>query len=213
MRTYKNAGAARPRHMVACTLISVALVCSPSIGAVATLPLLFIKGIAPNAVVGHAYYFRPTAHNPNGLPMRFAVADKPDWATFDPVTGALSGTPTLAGTYANISIRVTDGDAKAFMPAFAIVVENPTNAGTATLSWVPPTETTIGGTLANLAGYRIYYGASPDTLTQTVNIANPGVTRFVIAGLGAATWYFQMTAYDSNGMESPPTELETLLIQ
>jgi hypothetical protein len=43
-------------------------------------------------------------------------------------------------------------------------------------------------------------------------VANPGLTRYVVSGLTAATWYFQMTAYDTAGVESPRTTMESLTI-
>jgi hypothetical protein len=193
-------------------------------------------GGTPAAAVaaGHAYSFQPTASDPNGLRLAFVIANKPAWASFNATTGALSGTPTApnAGTYANITITVYDGYYKAVLPGFAITVQNSTAAtppvkpppttppaagsptpGSATLSWQPPTQTTSGGVLTNLAGYHIYYGTAANNLAQSVNVANPGLTRYVISGLTAATWYFKMTAYDRNGMESPPTGTETLVLR
>jgi hypothetical protein len=75
-------------------------------------------------------------------------------------------------------------------------------SGTATLSWMPPTENTDGSALTDLAGYKVYYGRSPDSLTQVANIANAGLTTYVIENLSPATWYFSMTSYNSTGIES-----------
>lgn len=183
-----------------------------------------ISGSPAAAVAaGQAYSFRPAASDPNGLRLVFAIANKPSWASFNAATGALTGTPTAAntGTYANISIAAYDGYQKAMLPAFSIVVQAsgstgpsvPQAAGSATLSWQPPTVNTNGGPLSNLAGYRIYYGTAPNNLARAVNVANPGVTRYVMSGLSAATWYFQMTAYDKNGMESPRTSIESVVMQ
>jgi len=95
------------------------------------------------------------------------------------------------------------------------VVVPPTTVktGAATLSWQPPTQTTSGAVLTNLAGYRIYFGTTPANLAQAVVLANPGITRYVVGGLTGSIWYFQMTAYDSNGMESPRTSVESLTLQ
>jgi hypothetical protein len=184
-----------------------------------------ISGSPATAVAaGHAYSFQPTASDPNGLRLVFAIANKPAWASFNPATGALTGVPTVAntGTYSNISIVTYDGYQKAVLPAVSIVVQSgskptspsaPQSTGSATLAWQPPTQNTNGSMLTNLAGYRIYYGRAPDNLAQTVNVPNPGVTRYVMSGLSAATWYFQMTAYDKNGMESPPTPVASLVMQ
>ena len=74
--------------------------------------------------------------------------------------------------------------------------------GAATLSWLPPTENTDGSPLT-LSGYKIYYGTAVDEYTTVVNIDNPGVATYVIDNLPAGyTYYFVITAIDSNGMES-----------
>lgn len=172
----------------------------------------------PAAVVapGQAYSFQPTARDPNGLQLAFVISNKPNWASFDATTGTLSGTPSAAntGAYPNITITVYDGYQKAVLPPFSIMVQGGVaTMGSATLVWQPPTETTSGATLTNLAGYRIYYGQAPNSLAQVITVANPGVTRYLIGGLLSATWYFQMTAYDMNGMESPPTAIQSVVMR
>jgi hypothetical protein len=74
--------------------------------------------------------------------------------------------------------------------------------GVAALQWVPPTENTDGSVLADLAGYKIYYGTSPSALTQTVTITNPGLTAYTLSNLSPGTWYFVMTSYSAAGVES-----------
>lgn len=183
---------------------------------------------ATTVAVGKVYSFQPSATDPNGLSMGFGINNKPAWASFDGKTGRLSGTPVAAnvGTYSNITITVYDGYMKAVLPAFSIVVQKaasttpipppvttPTSIGSATLSWIPPTQNSDGTVLANLAGYHIYYGTTPDNLSKTLTVANAGLTRYVISGLTAQTWYFSMTAYNAAGMESPRTGVESMLIQ
>ena len=153
---------------------------------------------------GSAYAFTPTASDPEGKPLTFSITNKPAWATFSTTTGKLSGTPSSAqtGTYSNISIKVSDGSLTASLPTFAIVVSTTTTTGSATLSWTPPTRNTDGSTLTDLAGYRILYGTSPSSLTQTLQVANPGVSRYVVENLAAGTWYFSVRAYSTGGGES-----------
>lgn len=181
-------------------------------------------------VVGKAYSFQPSATDPNGLSVKFGIWNKPSWATFDGNTGRLSGTPVAGnvGSYSNIVITAYDGYLKASLPAFAIVVQAaattappvssppvapPTTTGSATLSWNPPTQNSNGSVLANLAGYHIYYGTNPNNLTQTVTLANPGLTRYVISGLSSSSWYFAMTAYNTAGVESARTGVATIAVQ
>jgi hypothetical protein len=59
--------------------------------------------------------------------------------------------------------------------------------------------------LTNLAGYRIHYGTSKDQLTSTADVANPGLTSYVLDQLSPGTWYFTMTAYSTSGSESAVT--------
>jgi hypothetical protein len=115
----------------------------------------------------------------------------------------LSGTPAAAdvGTYANIQISVSDGEARVALPAFTISV-NQMSAGNATLDWIPPTENTDGSVLTNLAGYNVHYGTSPDQLTQVIKLANPGLTSYVVDNLTTGTWYFAITSYAADGVES-----------
>ena len=84
-----------------------------------------ISGVPASGVVaGQVYGFQPTASDPDGQLLRFAIANKPRWANFDQVTGRLSGTPdaTEVGTYSGIAIAVSDGTASATLPVFTITV-------------------------------------------------------------------------------------------
>lgn len=75
-------------------------------------------------------------------------------------------------------------------------------AGTASLSWTPPTQNTDGSSLTNLAGYRISYGQTATTLAQTIQVANPGQTSYTVTNLAPGNWYFAVRAYTSVGTES-----------
>jgi hypothetical protein len=163
-----------------------------------------ISGTAPPSVnASSPYSFAPTAADADGDTLAFSVQNKPAWATFNTSTGRLSGTPAPAdvGTYANITISVSDGKASSSLSAFAIAVVTVSN-GRATLSWTAPTENEDGSTLSNLAGYRIVYGTSASALTNTIQITNPSVTTYVVENLAPATWYFAVTAVNSTGAES-----------
>lgn len=78
---------------------------------------------------------------------------------------------------------------------------------TATLSWTPPTANTDGTVLTDLAGFRIHYGTSPTALTQTIQIANPGLSGYTVSNLAPGTWYFAVRAYSSGGTESIPSSI------
>ena len=74
---------------------------------------------------------------------------------------------------------------------------------TATLSWEAPTTNTNGTALTDLAGYRIYYGSSPEHLSHTLKISTVGLQTYVIENLEPGTWYFAVMAIAANGAESP----------
>jgi len=163
---------------------------------------------------GSAYSLRPTAADADGNTLAFSIANRPSWATFNTTNGQLSGTPTATqvGSYGNITISVSDGRSTATLPAFAINVVDVSNTG-AELSWTPPTQNTDGSSLSNLAGYRIAYGTNPNALTQSVQVANVGITRYAIDNLSPGTYYFSVRAYTSNGTESASSNVATKIVQ
>jgi hypothetical protein len=71
------------------------------------------------------YVFEPVANDPDGDTLKFSIANKPTWATFTSSTGLLSGIPPVgsAGSYANITISVSDGQTSSNLAPFGITVE------------------------------------------------------------------------------------------
>ena len=167
-----------------------------------------ISGVpATSVVAGQAYSFQPTASDPDSATLRFGIANKPAWASFDVVTGRLSGTPAAGdvGNFANIVISVSDGTASATLPAFSITVTAPPTVGVAELQWTAPTKNEDGTALTNLAGYKVRYGRSSTELSTVLDIASPATTNARIEGLSAGTWYFTVASYTNTGVESAPT--------
>lgn len=72
-----------------------------------------------------------------------------------------------------------------------------------TLAWVAPTENSNGTPITDLAGYKIHYGTASEDYTQVVSVANPSLSRYVLDSLPSGTYYFAITAYNSQGIESP----------
>jgi hypothetical protein len=155
---------------------------------------------------GAAYNFQPTGADPDGDTLTYSIQNLPAWATFNTSTGKLSGTPAAAnaGTYSNIIISVSDGQASAALPAFTLTVAQPAS-GSATVSWTPPTLNTDGSSLTDLAGFRIVYGTSAAALNQMIEIPNAGLTTYVVTGLNSGQWYFAVKAYSASGAESDPS--------
>lgn len=84
-----------------------------------------ITGTPAAAVqANETYHFAAAASDIDSQQLSFSIDNKPDWATFDTVTGVLSGMPSNqhAGTTSGIVIRVSDGEFEAALPAFDIEV-------------------------------------------------------------------------------------------
>ncbi len=75
-----------------------------------------------------------------------------------------------------------------------LTLNPPTTTGTASLSWDPNTE-------ENVAGYNVYMGTQPGVYGTPISV---GVTTSYTAGglTGGKTYYFSVTAFDSDGNES-----------
>lgn len=167
-----------------------------------------ISGTPPTTdIAGTAYAFTPQASDPSGSALSFSVQNKPAWASFSIATGGLSGTPTTTnvGTYSNIVISVSDGTNSAALAPFSINVTQPAPPpapAAATLSWTAPTTNTDGSAVTNLAGYHIYYGTSPSSLSTMIDVSNPATTTYTVSNLSSGTWYFAVNAYTTNGTDS-----------
>jgi len=158
---------------------------------------------ATTATAGSAYLFQPAASDPDGDSLDFSISHKPSWASFDTTTGALSGTPfnADAGSYTNIVITVSDGQASVSLPAFSIQVQS--SNGGFTLSWTAPVTRSDGSPLllSDIGGYHVYLGQSSGNYTTTVDVADGSATSTVIDNLAPGSWYVVMSTYDSTGAE------------
>jgi hypothetical protein len=164
---------------------------------------------ATSATMGQAYSFQPSASDADNDSLTFSIANKPAWASFSASNGRLSGTPTSTGTSSDIRISVSDGKTSVTMTAFSITVQSSGGGsggtGAVTLDWTPPSANTDGSTLANLAGFRIAYGRSPQQLDSSISVSNPSISSYVIENLASATWYFTVSTLNSSGVESVPS--------
>jgi len=116
---------------------------------VANTPPTISGSPSTTASVGTAYAFTPTANDVDaGTTFTFSIANKPAWLTFSTTTGQLTGTPASGnvGTFANVTISVSDGKASASLAAFSIVVTQPNRAPT--ISGTPPTSVLQGSAYA-----------------------------------------------------------------
>jgi len=178
----------------------------------ATLPDLnttpVISGNPADSVTANAgYSFRPVASDADGDPLTFSIRNKPVWASFSTGSGRLSGTPanSHAGSYSNIVISVTDGADSVSLPAFSIQVNTAAVAtGSFSLGWTAPVARSDGTplSLADINGYRLYYGTSPGTYPDVVEVSDGTATSVTVTGAPLGTKYVVMTTYDAAGRES-----------
>jgi len=77
--------------------------------------------------VDTAYSFVPTALDTDDDTLTFSITSKPDWSSFDTLTGALTGKPVRAdiGLYRGIVISVSDGTESVSLSSFSIDVPAP----------------------------------------------------------------------------------------
>ncbi len=126
-----------------------------------------------------------------------------DWSGSKSVTGS----ETLGNLIADSSFRLEcTGDGGSVSREVTVSVSAQQSNGSATLSWTPPTENTDNTPLTDLAGFKIHYGTSSGNYSEVVDVNSAGVTSYVVENLGAGTWYFVVTAYNSLGIESAPSE-------
>jgi hypothetical protein len=127
-----------------------------------------IYGVPPTSVqAGNRYNFRPTASDPDGQALTFAIQNLPRWASFDTATGILAGTPSNreAGVYPNIVISSSDGVATSSLAPYSVTVVA-TNA-LPSIGGAPATSATVG------VAYSFIPSASdPDGQRLTFSIVN-----------------------------------------
>lgn len=159
------------------------------------------------ARVGHTYQLQPTATDPEGVSLLFTAQNLPPWASIDPATGRISGTPGEldVGVYEGIRIVVADGVHTTQGAPFSVTVTADPGTGYAALRWEVPLSKVDGSPLDDLAGFRILYGQHADDLDKSVLIDDPAVTSFEFTTLEPGVWYFAVVAVNASGLEGPPT--------
>lgn len=103
----------------------------------------------------------------------------------------------------SISYRVTDADGDTAVATIAISISCTQGCpADVTLSWSAPTTRADGSPLTNLAGYLVHYGTSHASYTHAVDVGGRNSLTHTLQSLPAGTYYFSVTAYDTNGNES-----------
>src|SRR5258706_16041935 len=85
-------------------------------------------------------------------------------------------------------------------------------SGSATLSWIPPTQNLDGSPITDLSGYHIYYGTNADALTTTINVDGGSSSTYTVSGLSSGTYYFSVVADKLKRDDNPESNLESKTI-
>jgi len=125
----------------------------------------------------------------------------------------LEGQPQAGdeGDYADITITVSDGKATDSL-SFSVVVSQ-VSTGSVTLSWVAPTLNDDGSSLTDLDGFKIYFGKSWGNYSDEILVENEGITTYVVENLSPDTYYFVVTAINSEGVESDHSSVLGLTVE
>jgi len=111
-------------------------------------------------------------------------------------TKAVSGTQTLPAISASTNYTLTCTWAN----------------GSTSVSWVAPTTNTDGSALVNLAGFRVYYGTSSTSLTNSMLIDDVTRRSATISPLTPGTWYFAVRAFNTSNVESDTSNVASKAI-
>jgi hypothetical protein len=121
-------------------------------------------------------------------------------------TTSFSGTKTFGIALASATGAGLGSPSSA---AVGIVGSAAATLAAAHLSWTAPTLNENGTDLTNLAGYNVYYGTSPTTMTSLATVSDPAAVSYTVGNLAHGTWYFSISAYNSDGQTSGPSTTAT----
>ncbi len=174
-----------------------------------------INGIPPTNVLQDATYsFTPSASDIDfGNTLSFSITNQPTWATFNSVTGALTGTPGNAdvGTTTGVVISVSDGALSSSLAAFSITVANvndaPVISGTSATqvnedsaySFIPSASdidagSTLSFSITNQPSWTIFSTVT-GALTGTPGNADVGTTSGVVISVSDGVLSSSLAAF------------------
>ena len=121
----------------------------------------------------------------------------------DVVSSASTGSsvPAASVSVPVSSTTVSASSTSAPAPSTATPV---TATGSLSLNWTAPTTRSDGTplSLADIDGFRIYYGKSPGNYPESVNVNDGSAQSAVVKNIPVGSYYVVMTTYDINGLES-----------
>ncbi|HEX7235860.1 MAG TPA: fibronectin type III domain-containing protein [Gammaproteobacteria bacterium] len=142
------------------------------------------------------------------------------WNSAGKITATLSGAPTYTTTFSSSTTysRVITLKFRADSPGTLRVTYTQTSsagsinmqaaalsqaASSAVLTWAAPTLNSDGSPLTDLAAFKVYWGTTPGTYSQSTKISNAASRTYTVGGLTTGKWYFAVTALNAKGDESP----------
>jgi trimeric autotransporter adhesin len=169
----------------------------------ATLASISVSPLSPSIASGTTRQFTATGTYSDSSTQNLTAAAT--WSSSNTVVATISnaaGSNGLATSVAagSATIRAALGSVSG---ATALTV---TGGGSVTLTWDAPTTREDGSPLnatTDLSMYKIYYGTSSKSYTQTVSVTNPGTATITQKlNLAPGTYYFVVTVVDAQGLES-----------
>jgi hypothetical protein len=102
-----------------------------------------------------------------------------------------------------VTFAQTGGSGSIKMQAAALSQATVSTPGSAILTWQPPALNSDGTPLTDLAAFKVYWGTTQGTYSQSTKISNAAARTYTVSGLTKGTWYFVVTALNAQGIESP----------
>jgi hypothetical protein len=151
---------------------------------------------------------------PNNKTTNWTASKSANWVSVTPVTGSITNSAQVgvvvniaglsAGTYtATVTVTAAKGGSVAIPVTLMVTASTTTSSPptttstyTASLAWDPTLDTTV-------VGYKVHMGTTSGVYGPPITVGN--VTSYVLNNLAVATYYFVVTAYNANGIESLPS--------
>jgi hypothetical protein len=166
--------------------------------------LVFILFSLATAGIAHAQTAGVVTLRANQTSATGSLAPVLTWST-NPVaqscraSGGWSGDKAASGTQTLPSINASTN--------FTLTCS--WSGGTALVRWTAPTQNTNGSALTNLGSFRILYGTSASSLSQSHTVSDVTARQATIQSLTPGTWYFAVRARTTSNLESADSTVAT----
>ena len=192
--------------------LSIDLASSPNAWALSASPTA-VRFQAVQGATNPASQF-VNVSKPNNRTTNWTASKNATWVSVTPVTGSITNSAQVgvvvniaglsAGTYsATVTVRADKGGSVAIPVTLTVAASTTTSSPppttstyTASLTWDPTLDTTV-------VGYKVYMGTTSGVYGSPIALGN--VTSYVLNNLPVATYYFVVTAFNTNGIESLPS--------